>query len=57
MTASFFERIGVARGFGQDQIATTLIIYGIVSIFPAPLAALLQKRLALLHKDLKYKAP
>lgn len=44
MTASFFERIGVARGFSQDQIATTLIIYGIVSIFPAPLAALLQKR-------------
>jgi predicted MFS family arabinose efflux permease len=44
MTASFFERIGVAQGFTQDQIATTLIIYGIVCIFPAPLAAMLQKR-------------
>jgi predicted MFS family arabinose efflux permease len=44
MTASFFERIGVARGFSQDQIAATLIIYGIVCIFPAPLAVFLQKR-------------
>lgn len=45
MTASFLERIGVARGFSQDQIATTLIMYGVVCIFPAPLAVLLQKRL------------
>lgn len=43
MNVSFYERIGVERGFSQDAIATTLIIYGIVSIFPAPIAALMQK--------------
>ncbi|WP_447501613.1 MFS transporter [Acinetobacter pittii] len=43
MNVSFYERIGIARGFGESSVALTLIIYGIVSIFPAPIAAFTQK--------------
>jgi predicted MFS family arabinose efflux permease len=43
---SFTERIGVARGFGQDRVNLVLAIVGIVSLFPAALAGLLQRRLA-----------
>jgi predicted MFS family arabinose efflux permease len=46
MTLSFFERIGMARGFGLELVSTALAIYGITSIFPAPLAAILEKRIA-----------
>lgn len=45
MTLSFFERIGDARGFDLKQVSMALVIYGIVTVFPAPLAALLEKRL------------
>lgn len=46
MTLSFFERIGMARGFGREAVTLALVIYGIVTLFPAPLAGLLEKRLA-----------
>ncbi|MFU0502908.1 MFS transporter, partial [Acinetobacter baumannii] len=45
MNVSFYERIGIARGFGESSVALTLIIYSIVSIFPAPIAAFTQKYL------------
>jgi predicted MFS family arabinose efflux permease len=46
MTLSFFERIGMARGFGMEQVTIALVVYGIVTVFPAPLAGLLEKRVA-----------
>lgn len=45
MNTSFYERIGMERGFGQSAVAFSLIIYGIVSVFPAPIAAFTQKYL------------
>lgn len=47
MTLSFYERIGLERGFSRDMVTMALIIYGIVTIFPAPLAALLEKRVSI----------
>ena len=46
MTLSFYERIGLERGFTRDMVTMALVIYGIVTIFPAPLAALLQNRVS-----------
>lgn len=46
MTLSFFERIGVERGFEREMITLALVAYGVVAIFPAPIAALLERRLA-----------
>ncbi|RJF95171.1 MFS transporter [Noviherbaspirillum saxi] len=46
MTLSFFERIGMARGFGVSNVTFALVIYGIVTLFPAPLAAFLERRVA-----------
>jgi predicted MFS family arabinose efflux permease len=45
MTLSFYERIGMARGFGREPVTLALVIYGIVTLFPAPLAGLLEKRI------------
>jgi predicted MFS family arabinose efflux permease len=45
MTLSFYERIGVARGFGRELVTLALVIYGVVTLFPAPLAGLLEKRI------------
>lgn len=45
MTLSFYERIGMAREFGAENVTKALILYGVVTLFPAPLAALLEKRL------------
>lgn len=45
MTFSFYERIGMARGFGHDPVTLALVAYGIVTLFPSPLAALLEKRI------------
>jgi predicted MFS family arabinose efflux permease len=45
MTLSFYERIGMSRGFGRDLVTLALVIYGVVTLFPAPLAGLLEKRL------------
>lgn len=44
MTLSFYERIGVARGFGHDKVTLALVVYGVVTLFPAPLAGLLESR-------------
>jgi len=46
ITLSFFERIGMARGFGRELVTLALVTYGIVTLFPAPLAGLLEKRIA-----------
>lgn len=46
MTLSFYERIGMARGFGRELVTLALVIYGVVTLFPAPLAGLLEKRVA-----------
>jgi predicted MFS family arabinose efflux permease len=46
MTLSFFQRIGMARGFGLDLVTLALVIYGIVTLLPAPLAAMFEKRVA-----------
>ena len=45
MTLSFYERIGMARGFGRELVTLALVIYGVVALFPAPLAGLLQKHI------------
>lgn len=45
MTLSFYERIGMARGFGRELVTLALVTYGVVTLFPAPLAGLLEKRI------------
>ena len=45
MTLSFFERVGMERGFGLQLVTGALIIYGICAVFPAPIAAILEKRI------------
>ncbi len=44
MMFSFVERIGVERGFGQERVLAVLIAVGLVNLFPAVLAAWLQRR-------------
>jgi predicted MFS family arabinose efflux permease len=46
MTFSFVERIGIDRGFGLDAVTGVLITLGFVNLVPAPLAALLERRLS-----------
>lgn len=45
LTFSMLDRIGVARGFGQDRVNGLLVVVGLVNLLPAAVAALLQKRL------------
>jgi predicted MFS family arabinose efflux permease len=45
MTTSFVERAGTERGFGPQAVAGVLIALGVVNLFPAPMAALLERRL------------
>jgi MFS family permease len=45
LTFSMLDRIGVARGFGQERVNGLLVVVGLVNLFPAAVAALLQKRL------------
>jgi predicted MFS family arabinose efflux permease len=45
MTFSFVERVGNHRGFGAEAVAGVLIALGFVNLLPAPLAALLERRL------------
>jgi predicted MFS family arabinose efflux permease len=45
MIFAFVERIGADRGFGPAAVAGVLIALGFVNLVPAPLAALLQRRL------------
>lgn len=42
---SFLDRIGVGRGFGQDNVNMVLAAVGIVNLIPAVLAGFLQRRL------------
>jgi MFS family permease len=44
MMFSFVQRIGVDRGFGADAVTGVLIALGFVNLFPAPLAAILEKK-------------
>lgn len=44
MTFSFLERVGSDRGFGLAAVTGVLIALGVVNLFPAALAALLEKR-------------
>lgn len=46
MVFSFFERIGSDRGYGVEAVTAVLIALGFVSLAPAPLAAMLEKRIA-----------
>lgn len=46
MTFAFLERVGNERGFGLAALTSVLVALGIVNLFPAPLAALLEKRLS-----------
>jgi len=44
MMFSFLERIGADRGYTAAAVTGVLIALGVVNLFPAPLAALLEKR-------------
>ena len=44
MTFSFLERAGSDRGFGLAAVTGVLVALGFVNLFPAALAALLEKR-------------
>lgn len=46
MIFSFVERVGSDRGFGAEAIAGVLIALGFVNLLPAPLAAVLERRLS-----------
>jgi len=45
MVFSFVERVGIERGFGAEAVVAVLITLGFVNLLPAPLAALLERRL------------
>lgn len=45
MVFSFLERMGDARGFGAQPIHALLIVIGLVNLFPAAIAGLLQRSL------------
>lgn len=45
MTLSFYQTIAMDRGFSVQQFQVAMIIYGIVTVFPAPLAGVLEKKL------------
>lgn len=46
MLFSFVERIGMDRGYGTASVTGVLVTMGFVNLIPAPLAALLEKRLS-----------
>ena len=46
MMFSFLERIGIDRGFGREAVTGVLIALGFVNLFPASLAAFLEKRVS-----------
>lgn len=45
MTFSFLERVGSDRGFGAAAVGSVLVALSLVNLLPAPLAALLERRL------------
>ncbi|MGY3452596.1 putative MFS family arabinose efflux permease [Bradyrhizobium sp. USDA 4353] len=49
MLFSFIERIGIDHGFGAETVTGVLIALGFVNLLPAPLAALLERRLPARH--------
>ena len=46
MTFAFVERIGIDSGYGTAKVQTVLLALGILNLFPALLAAALEKKLA-----------
>jgi predicted MFS family arabinose efflux permease len=44
MTFAFLERVGNARGFGTAAVTGVLVTLSVVNLFPAALAAVLEKR-------------
>ncbi len=46
MLFSFVQRIGLDRGFAFNAVTATLVACGFVNLFPAPVAGLLETRLA-----------
>jgi predicted MFS family arabinose efflux permease len=46
MMFSFLERMGVARGFSQQELMRMLLLCGVVNLFPAILAAAMERRLS-----------
>ncbi len=46
MMFSFIERIGIDNGFGTDAVTGVLIALGLVNLLPAPLAAVLERKLS-----------
>jgi predicted MFS family arabinose efflux permease len=44
MAFGFLERAGIDRGFGRDAVSGVLVALGLVNLFPAVLAAALEKR-------------
>ncbi len=45
MTFAFLERVAAARGFEAPAVAAVLVALSVVNLLPAPLAALLERRL------------
>lgn len=45
MMFSFLERVGIDHGFGRSAVTGVLIVLGFVTLIPAPLAAIFEKRL------------
>ncbi|WP_280189201.1 MFS transporter [Delftia sp. PS-11] len=45
MVFAFVQRIGIDNGFSESAVTGVLIALGLVNLAPAPLAALLQKRI------------
>ncbi|RQR51338.1 MFS transporter [Burkholderia sp. Bp9140] len=45
MIFSFLERVGIDRHFGTERVNLVLLAIGIVGLFPALIAALLQRRM------------
>jgi predicted MFS family arabinose efflux permease len=49
LTYSMLDRVGIMRGFSQEQVNQLLVVCGLVNLLPAAIAGLLQKRLNPVH--------
>ncbi|WP_020654722.1 MFS transporter [Massilia niastensis] len=45
LTYSMLDRVGIMRGFSQEQVNGLLVVCGLVNLLPAAIAGLLQNRL------------
>jgi predicted MFS family arabinose efflux permease len=45
LTYSMLDRVGIMRGFSQEQVNALLVVCGLVNLLPAAIAGFLQKRL------------